>query len=130
MKALASSKGIVSGIGSTRAACTATFSAKPPQPSEPMTRWPGFKCVMPTPTLSITPATSPPGANGRSGLNWYLSSMISASGKFTPAAFTAMTTSPSPATGSGVSVSSSCSGGPGFVLNSAFILSLVCGDLF
>src|SRR5262245_32938957 len=49
--------------------------------------------------------------------------MMRTSGKFTPAAFTAITTSPSSATGSGTSTSSSVSGGPGLILNSAFMKS-------
>jgi hypothetical protein len=122
MNALASSNGMASGIGVMRPACALTFSAKPPQPTEAVTRWPAFKCVTPGPTLSMIPATSPPGANGRSGLNWYLSSMMSVSGKFTPAALIATTTSPSPADGSGVSINCRDSGGPGFRLISAFIV--------
>ena len=80
MKAEASVKGMESGIGMQRPAASAIFSAMPPQPVEPITRSPTFRVVTPGPTLSITPATSPPGAKGRAGLNWYLSSMISTSG--------------------------------------------------
>ncbi len=58
------------GIGVQRAAGTVTFSAMPPQISEPITRSPGLKAVTPDPTASTTPATSPPGANGLGGLNW------------------------------------------------------------
>ena len=39
-----------------------------------------------------TPDTSPPGENGSGGLNWYLFSMISRSGKLTPHALTASST--------------------------------------
>ena len=103
MKALASSNGIASGIGSTRAACVFTFSAKPPQPS---------RADHALTDLHAGHARADAFDDARDfaarrkralGLNWYLSSMISASGKFTPAAFTAITTSPSPATGSGAS---------------------------
>ena len=80
MKAEASSKGICGGIGMQRLASTTIFSAMPPQPDEPITRSPGFTAVTPSPTLSTSPATSPPGLKGRGGLNWYLSSMISTSG--------------------------------------------------
>ena len=68
--ALASSNGMLAGIGMQRTASTASFSAMPPAMVEPMTRSPGLKPVTPAPTASTTPATSPPGANGRSGLNW------------------------------------------------------------
>ena len=42
------------------------------------------------------PATSEPGVKGSGGLNWYLFSMISTSGKLTAAALTSITTSPAP----------------------------------
>ena len=80
MKADASSKGMASGMGMQRFASTTIFCAMPPQPEEPITRSPTFTAVTPSPTLSTTPATSPPGAKGRSGLNWYLSWMIRKSG--------------------------------------------------
>ena len=53
-----------------RAASTASFSDMPPEMVEPITRSPTLMPVTPSPTASTTPATSPPGANGRSGLNW------------------------------------------------------------
>src|SRR5690606_20870028 len=52
------------------------------------------------------------GEKGNSGLTWYLPSMISVSGKLTPAAWTSMTTSLSPATGSVVSSSDRLLAGP------------------
>ena len=91
------------GIGTAFSALVITHSAMPPQPTIPSTRSPGLTLVTPSPTASISPATSPPGENGRSGRNWYLSSIISASGKFTPHAWTRIRTSPGP--GSGVSTS-------------------------
>ena len=53
-----------------RSASSTSFSAMPPEMDEPMTRSPGLNCVTPGPTASTTPATSPPGAKGRGGLNW------------------------------------------------------------
>ena len=79
-KAAASSKGMVSGIVTSREASTAISSAMPPEPVLASTRSPTFTWVTPSPTALTTPEISPPGANGRGGLNWYLSSMISTSG--------------------------------------------------
>ena len=67
--------------------------------------------VTPAPTLSTTPANSPPGENGNGGLVWYLPAMISVSKKLSPTAATLATTSPGPATGSGMSASTRSSGG-------------------
>ena len=50
--------------------------------------------VTPAPTLSTTPANSPPGENGNGGLIWYLPAMIRVSKKFRPTAATLATTSP------------------------------------
>ena len=80
MKAAATSKGMASGIGISRDASSASSSAIPPQPVLPSTRSPTLTLVTPSPTALTIPATSPPGANGRAGLNWYRSSMISTSG--------------------------------------------------
>src|SRR5215472_13520948 len=77
-----------------------------------MTRSPGLNAVTPAPTLSTTPANSPPGENGNGGLVWYLPAMISVSKKFSPTAATLATTSPGPAAGSGISASTRSSGGP------------------
>ena len=60
---------MAAGMAMQRSASTTSFSAMPPEMVEPMTRSPGLNCVTPGPTDSITPATSPPGANGRGGLN-------------------------------------------------------------
>src|SRR5436305_10362399 len=68
-----------------------------------MTRSPGWNSVTPAPTLSTTPANSPPGEKGNGGLVWYLPAMISVSKKFNPTAATLATTSPGPATGSATS---------------------------
>ena len=43
MKAAASSKGMLAGMGMQRAAGTMSFSAMPPQPTEPITRSPAFR---------------------------------------------------------------------------------------
>jgi len=80
MKAAPSSNDMASGIGTTRAASSASSSAMPPQPVLARTRWPTVRWVTPSPSSLTTPATSPPGAKGRVGLNWYMSSMISTSG--------------------------------------------------
>src|SRR5215831_4217518 len=77
-----------------------------------MTRSPGLNAVTPAPTLSTTPANSPPGENGNGGLVWCLPAMISVSKKFSPTAATLATTSPGPATGSGISASTRSSGEP------------------
>ena len=39
----------------------------PPKPVTAMIRSPGFQPPAPSPTASTSPATSPPGANGRGG---------------------------------------------------------------
>src|SRR6266487_3717104 len=85
-----------------------------------MTRSPGLNAVTPGPTLSTTPENSPPGENGNGGLVWYLPAMISVSKKFNPTASTLATTSPGPATGSGMSATSRSSGGPKWRQRMAF----------
>jgi hypothetical protein len=82
---------IPSGIGSSRSVVANTPSAKPPCPTEAITRSPILKPLTPEPVRTIIPATSLPGEKGKSGLNWYLPWMMSVSGKFTPAAFTPTT---------------------------------------
>src|SRR5216683_7039323 len=77
-----------------------------------MTRSPGAKSVTLGPTLSTTPANSPPGENGNGGLVWYLPAMIKVSKKFKPTALTLATTSPGPAAGSGTSASTRSSAEP------------------
>src|SRR5215510_4458569 len=77
-----------------------------------MTRSPGLNASTPAPTLSTTPANSPPGENGKGGLVWYLPATMSVSKKFKPTAATLATTSPGPATGSGMSASTRSSGVP------------------
>src|SRR4029077_13901362 len=67
----------------------------------------------------MSPAISCPGAKGRGGLNWYLSAMISVSGKLTPAARTATRTWPLPSGLEGRSTSSRLSGPPGVSLSIA-----------
>jgi hypothetical protein len=93
-RAAPSSNDIPSGILMTLAAGTARRSTRPPQPGTAMTRSPLKMPFTPSPTASTTPETSAPGAKGRTGLNWYLSSMIRVSGKLMPTALTSMTTSP------------------------------------
>ena len=85
-----------------------------------ITRSPGLTCVTPSPTSLTTPASSLPGEKGSGGLNWYLFWMISTSGKFTLAAFTETTTSPAPASGDGISSTTSDSGGPNCLHRTAF----------
>src|SRR5882757_6715249 len=67
----------------------------------------------------MSPAISWPGAKGRGGLNWYLSAMISVSGKLTPAARTATRTCPLPSGLDGSSTSFRLSGPPGVSLSIA-----------
>src|SRR6201990_2280993 len=66
--------------------------------------------VTPVPTLSTTPAISAAGENGKGGLIWYLPWIIRMSKKFSAAALIAITASPGPATGSGMSASTRSSG--------------------
>ncbi len=122
MKAAASSKGMASGIFTSRCASSDSSSAMPPQPVLPSTRSPGLMWVTPSPTDLTAPAISPPGAKGRAGLNWYLSSMISTSGKLTPTALTETTAKPGLASGDGTSSRTRVSGPPTALLNSAFIV--------
>src|SRR6185503_5872501 len=82
----------------------------------PITRWPTLYSLTPSPSSVMSPAISWPGANGRGGLNWYLSAMIKVSGKFTPAALTATRTWPLPSGLEGNSMSFRLSGPPGFSL--------------
>src|SRR5436190_11071659 len=121
MKAAASSKGISSGMAISRWASTAISCAIAPQPALPSTRWPTETPVTPSPSALTTPENSPPGENGRSGLNWYWSWMIRKSGKLTPQA--RISTTAWPALGCGLSTSSSTrvSGPPTALLSSAFI---------
>src|SRR4029079_13074113 len=62
------------------------------------------------PTLSMTPAISAAGENGKGGLIWYLPWIIRISKKFSAAALIAITASPGPATRSGTSASTRSSG--------------------
>ena len=87
----------------------------------PITRSPTAQPVTPSPTAAIVPAISLPGENGRAGLNWYMSRMISVSGKLIEQAFTATITCPGPGVGSGRSSSTSVSGPPAAWLRKAFI---------
>ena len=86
---------------------------KPPCPGTARTLSPTLKSLTLGPILSIIPATSPPGAKGLGGLIWYRSRIISVSGKFTPAALTAMQISPSLGSLSEISVNINVSGPPG-----------------
>ena len=107
-------------------AFTRTFSANPPTSIVlPRTRSPILKELTPSPTSMTTPATSPPGTKGSWGLNWYLSSIISASGKVTVEARASMTNSPGPALGSSISSSTRFSGGP----NSLQTITFTAGSL-
>src|SRR5512145_1757038 len=88
-----------------------------------MTLSPGLTFVTPVPASFTTPASSLPGENGSGGLNWYLLSMMSTSGKLTLAALTDTTTSPLAAVGEGISWYSRSSGPPNCVHKMAFIAS-------
>ena len=127
MKAAASSCGMESGIFHSRFAGSSTSSAMAPQPVLARMRSPGFTLVTPSPTDFTTPESSPPGEKGRSGLNWYLSSMISTSGKLTPMALTEITAWPAFGSGFGTSSRTRVSGPPTALLNSAFMSALSPG---
>ena len=112
MRAAPSSNDMPSGILMRLSALTASRSTIPPQPGMAMTRSPLKTPFTPSPTASTTPETSPPGEKGRWGLNWYLSSIIRVSGKFTPTALTSMMTSPAFGVGSRTSSTTRLSGPP------------------
>src|SRR5258708_12706306 len=115
---------MASGIFHRRAAGSSTSSAIPPQPVLASTRSPGLTLVTPSPTALTTAEGWARGANGRSGLNWYLSSIISTSGKLTPIALTEITAWPGLASGEGTSSSTRVSGPPTALLNNAFMSAL------
>src|SRR3954469_13665334 len=106
----ARSKSRLSGIFTIVFAGNAIFSRAPLWPQEATTRSPTFRLVTPSPTLSITPATSAAGENGNGGLIWYLPWIIRMSKKFSAAALIAITAWPGSATGSGTSASTRSSG--------------------
>src|SRR5438094_10348672 len=85
-----------------------------------MTRSPGWNSVTPAPTLSTTPANSPPGENGNGGLVWYLPEMMRVSKKFNPTATTLATTSPGPGAGSATSAITRSSAVPKWWQRTAF----------
>ena len=121
MKPDASAMSTPLGIGVTPVAEATTRSAKPPWEAPAMTASPTATLSTSGPTSLTIPATSPPGVNGSLGLNWYLSWMISTSGKFKPQACTSMTTCPGPALGSGTSSITNDSGGPNSLQTTAFM---------
>src|SRR4051795_6559815 len=110
MMPAARSKSRLSGILTIAFAGNAIFSRAPLCPQEATTRSPGFRSVTPSPTLSITPATSAAGENGNGGLIWYLAWITRMSKKFSAAALSAITAWPGSATGSGTSASTRSSG--------------------
>src|SRR5512134_90131 len=110
------------GSGTVRAAGATHSSANAPNSTLATTGSPGFTCVTPPPVSFTTPASSTPGVNGRGGLIWYLPWIMRTSGKFTPAAFTSMTTSPAPARGDGTFSTTSASGPPHVLQSTAFIV--------
>src|SRR5512143_3329506 len=67
------------------------------------TRSPTARPLTPSPTARTTPATSPPGENGRGGFTWYLPCAIRMSKKLQPIALTSIATCPLPGCGSGSS---------------------------
>ena len=93
----------------------------PPEPVLARMRSPTLTLVTPSPTALTTPDSSPPGENGRGGLAWYLSSIISTSGKFTPTALTEITAWPGLASGAGMSSTTRVSGPPTTLLSTAFM---------
>src|SRR5439155_24453684 len=113
------------GIGTSRAASVTISSAYPPHGMSAMTRSPTFTLVTPSPTAATSPATSPPGVNGGSGLNWYLPAMISVSGKLTPHARTRTTACPAEARGDGSSSTTNCSGSPNVLQTTALMVGTI-----
>jgi hypothetical protein len=79
VNAAATSSEIPGGIGAASAAGVQTYSAKPPTPTNAITRSPAFRCRTPSPTASTLPATSVPGTKGSGGCSWYFFCTISAS---------------------------------------------------
>ncbi len=119
--AAAVSKSMPGGIGIRACAGTASCWPKPPVAVKAMTRSPTLKPVTSGATALTTPATSLPGVNGSSGLNWYLPWMISTSGKLTPAACTSTTTWPAAGCGAASSSTTRVSGRPQALHTMAFI---------
>src|SRR5215216_456590 len=110
MMPAARSKSRLSGIFTIELAGSAIFSRAPLWPQDATTRSPTLRSVTPAPTLSMTPATSAAGENGKGGLIWYLPWIIRMSKKFSAAALIAITACPGSATGSGTSASTRSSG--------------------
>src|SRR4051794_13847066 len=110
MMPAARSKSRLSGIFTIVFAGSAIFSRAPLWPHDATTRSPTLRSVTPAPTLSITPATSAAGENGKGGLIWYLPWIIRMSKKFSAADLIAITACPGSATGSGTSASTRSSG--------------------
>jgi hypothetical protein len=88
-----------------------------------VTRSPTFQPSTPAPIAFTTPAISPPGMKGSSGLVWYLFWMTSVSENLTFAAFTLTTTLPGAASREGRSSITSDSGGPHALQTTAFIFA-------
>ena len=95
------------GSGSTCAAGTATYCAYPPPASRAQTCCPATRPVTPSPTAAMVPDTSRPMMSLVPGGGGYLPAAWSRSARFTPAALTAITTSPAPAETSGTSATTS-----------------------
>src|SRR3978361_1283125 len=110
MMPAARSKSRLSGIFTIEFAGSAIFSRAPLCPQEATTRSPTLRLVTPSPTLSITPATSAAGENGNGGLIWDLPWIIRMSKKFTAADLLGNPAWPGSATGSGTSASTRSSG--------------------
>ncbi len=103
MKAAATSWGMLSGMCHRRLAGSRTSSARPPQPVLARMRSPTFTLVTPSPIAFTTPDSSPPGEKGRGGFIWYLSSIISTSGKLMPTALVLITANPGRTSGEATS---------------------------
>src|SRR5581483_1329834 len=100
---------------------TTTSSANPPAPHMAMTRSPTLTLLTSAPNCDTTPATSAPGENGNGGLNWYSPLIISTAGKLIPAAFTWMRTPAGNSGGPSISSTTSDSGGPYALHNTALM---------
>ena len=83
--------------------------------------WQAYMATELTPVAPSSNRLPPPGEKGKGGLNWYLPSMISVSGKLTPAACTSSRISFFFGSGLAISSSSRFSAGPKLLQSTAFI---------
>src|SRR5690625_431635 len=100
------------GTGRQWSAGARASSAYPPPGTRAQTASPTCQVVTPSPQATMRPATSSPRMGEASGGGGYAPCRCSRSGRLTPAAQTAINTSPGPGRGSGPRTRVSCSGPP------------------